>query len=144
MLQEIQTKVQYVKPSELTSGTQIKGIYTKTSKGEKFGNSNHHIQTQDKGELTVNGTGQLNKAIEQIPVGSYVELTYLGKTPIEKGARKGSMAHQWKVMADINKTVDVKKLLNQAEQECFPTIKEVIREVNADIDDSFEDAPDPF
>lgn len=43
--------------------------------------------------ITLNSAGQLNKALEQVEEGQFIQVTYNGKSRIEKGIYKGKDAH---------------------------------------------------
>jgi len=47
-----------------------------------------------------NGAGNLGYQMERVNAGDFVQISYEGKTKIEKGKMEGRMAHNFKVLVD--------------------------------------------
>lgn len=87
----------FVKPADLEIGQTIKGIYI-GSEIDQFDKPNWTIRTTE-GDLTMNSSGSLDKLMEQVTVGQYVEVTYGGTKTLTSGKYKGKEAHQFEVAA---------------------------------------------
>lgn len=91
--------VTYVKAKDLSSGTKISGTYIR-SFVDQFENLGHTITLADGNTTIINGTGKLDKLLAEVPKGSLVEITYLGKVTLNKGKLKGKAIHDFEVSYD--------------------------------------------
>lgn len=91
------TSKTFVKPAEMTEGQTIKGIFV-GSEIDQFDKPNHTVRTTE-GDFTLNSAGSLDKLMEQVTPGQYVEITYRGTKTLTSGKYKGKEAHQFEVAA---------------------------------------------
>lgn len=89
----------FIKVKELKPGDKFCGTYLDSFSCGEYETVSHKLLTSDGKILGINGTGQLNKTMTTVAKNAYAEITYKGQEVIQKGPRKGKMAHQWEVMA---------------------------------------------
>lgn len=100
-LREASTNVDYIKWSEVDDGAVIKGFYIESKPSAKYpDNQNHYLETIDGKRYGLNGKANLDRALEQVRPGWYVEITYKGKTELTSGPRKGTDCHQFGLAFD--------------------------------------------
>jgi acetyltransferase-like isoleucine patch superfamily enzyme len=97
--QEISTSKIYHKFNEKAAGEVIvTGFYLGTTEG-RFG-VQHSFKTLEGQIHVLNSSGHLNYSLEQVAVGEFVRITYLGEVTLTKGAMVGKKAHNFKLEKD--------------------------------------------
>lgn len=100
MMKEAGAKsVSYIKNADLKEGAQFNGVFIKSSVDKKFGKTEYYIQSEET-TYVLKETGALRRRMGIVPIGSLVEITYLGKSKIKAGEWAGSDAHDFKVLYD--------------------------------------------
>ena len=89
-------ETKFVKPNEMTEGQIVAGTLTKTVEGE-YGMT-YYLRQEDGSTIGLNGSGQLDKLMEQVEEGTSIEVTYQGQEKIKSGKFKGKSAHQFEVV----------------------------------------------
>ena len=84
----------------LVPGSTISGTFSSTYVDEKFRKNNFVITQLDGSNVVVAQSGNLGVKMSEVPAGSYVEITYKGKSPMKSGNFKGTLAHNWLVQYD--------------------------------------------
>ncbi len=99
----------YIKLKPLTDDQVEKGIYQALNVGDSIsGNlvstfvddykkTNFVLERANGAKLAIASAGNLGKKMAEVPAGSYVEITYEGKTPMKSGPFKGTPAHGFSV-----------------------------------------------
>jgi hypothetical protein len=87
----------FLNPSKgsIKEGESVRGRYVGIIEG-KFKPS-YKLQQADGSVKAINSSGKLAKLMEQVPLQSEITVTYTGKSAIENGEYKGTMAHDYKV-----------------------------------------------
>jgi hypothetical protein len=100
-LHQVSTNQEFIQWNEVAEGAKICGFYMKTEENKKYpGTFNHQIETPDGKAYSLNGKANLDKALENVREGWYVEITYNGSIILESGPRKGSKCHQFSLAYD--------------------------------------------
>lgn len=99
-MKSVTTNCDYVKWADVAEGSVIKGFFWETKKSAKYPSMNHYIETIEGKKFGLNGSANLDRALEQVRQGWYVEITYLGTTVLESGNFKGKDCHQFNVAYD--------------------------------------------
>ena len=101
-LTQLPTQCEFIKWAEMERGDTIKGFFKESQESARFkGTFTHYVESTETGKLLgLAGSGALDRAIEQIPQGTYVEIEYDGMSEIKKGANAGTQAHSFKVAYD--------------------------------------------
>lgn len=89
-------ETRFVKPNEMEEGQIVSGILTKAVQGE-YGMT-YYLRQTDGSTVGLNGSGQLDKLMEQVAEGTAIEITYQGQEKIKSGKFKGKAAHQFEVI----------------------------------------------
>ncbi len=76
-----------------TTGVVAEGIYAQAIAND-FGGTDYKIQNEDGTATIVNGFGSLNKQMEKVQPGSYVQIQYLGMENGTTGKYKGKAMHK--------------------------------------------------
>lgn len=98
------------------TGTMVSGTFTRAIVDENYGQTNYEIKADSAGEyidgdgtlqrfeagslVIINGTSGLARKMSNIPVGTGMEINYLGQTEIAKGKYKGKLVHNFEVAVD--------------------------------------------
>lgn len=88
--------VNYVKYSETEVGTEWIGVYLRKEIDATYGNNKYFLAT-DLGTTCLNGAGQLDHAMENVPKGKKIKVVYKGTVKLDKGKFKGKDCHQFEV-----------------------------------------------
>lgn len=95
-----QGNISFVNASKLfkegkTNVVMAEGVLEKVGKSEgKFGAKTQYAIRAENGDLImVDGFGGLDKQMAKVSIGTYVQITYLGKKEMESGNFKGTLAH---------------------------------------------------
>jgi hypothetical protein len=88
--------ITYLSPSKMDVGEEIMGRYLEKIVDSKFGGLRYRIEGKD-GLIVLNGSGQLDYLMNLIEAGSLIRIVYRGKTRMQSGERKGTLAHQFEV-----------------------------------------------
>lgn len=100
----------FIKLRELKDAEKDKGYYKSLSKGETitgvytgsaeniYKKQDYTIRQENGEEVVIASAGNLGSRMSQVPVGSYVEITYKGTNPLKTGPFKGTAAHNFEVM----------------------------------------------
>ena len=95
------TNCDYIKWNEVTKGATIKGFYMETKPSAKYPNQmNHYLETIDGKRYGLNGSANLDRALEQVKEGWYCEIEYDGLLTLESGPFKGKDCHQFNISYD--------------------------------------------
>lgn len=101
---KLTTGVDYVKWTEDLENVVLKCFYLETKKSEKYDSLNHYVEVaegESKGnKLGLNGSANLDRALEKVPAGMYIEITYMGQVQLTGGKYKGKPCHQFEVACD--------------------------------------------
>ena len=89
-------ETRFIKPNEMKEGQVVSGILTKAVEGD-FGMT-YYLRQEDGSTIGLNGSGQLDKLMEQVEEGTSLEVTYQGQEKIKSGKFKGKSAHQFEVV----------------------------------------------
>ena len=89
-------ETRFVKPNEMTEGQTISGVLTRATEGD-YGMTYYNRQ-EDGTTVGLNGSGQLDKLMEQVAENDSIEVTYQGQEKIKSGKFKGKAAHQFEVV----------------------------------------------
>lgn len=99
-LKTISSNAEYIKWAEVEADSVIKGFYMETKVGRKYNNNNHYIETTEGKLYGLNGNANLDRAMEQVRPGWYVEITYKGMITLESGNFAGKECHQFEIAYD--------------------------------------------
>jgi hypothetical protein len=100
-LKQISGNVDYIKWSEVEEGVTIKGYYKESKPSAKYpDNLNHYIETAEGKVYGLNGSANLDRALDQIKQGWWIEITYDGQTTLENGRFAGRPCHQFTLRYD--------------------------------------------
>lgn len=115
-LQEVRTDIVYIKPAEFTDGlfkatgeksNTLQGFYLGATTNKTFKEQlDQHFQLLNGRSVVVNESKQLRGQLAKIPVGCYVELTYIGKITLTTGAYAGKPCHDFKLKFDPERVID--------------------------------------
>lgn len=98
-----QGKLNIVRPSELAksefTGLVVEGIY-EGSVANKFDETKLDYKVRsENGDLTIiNETGSLRRQMNEVSIGTLIQIEYQGKVKITKGALAGKSAHRFTVL----------------------------------------------
>lgn len=107
---ELGAKTRYVKTGKALTAEQIAtdnyvaldidgtvaGVLVSTFE-DTYKKLNFVLEIADGSKIAIAGQGNLTRKMQEVPVGAYVEITYLGKTPMKSGPFKGTGAHGFNV-----------------------------------------------
>lgn len=98
-----QKNVIFIRPSKLfeegVEGKILEGTFVGTVPNHFDGEKNDYKFEGDDGSIIIlNGAGNLDYRMNQVSVGDYCRVEYLGKKPIIKGKMKGKEAHAFEVL----------------------------------------------
>lgn len=87
-------------------GEYVSGVFTKKSE-DKFGNPNYAVRVtgtnidglNENDNLVLNSNGSLNYKMEEVAIGTEIQVEYKGKVKLEKGAFAGKECHDVKLLA---------------------------------------------
>jgi len=98
------------------TGTMASGTFTQSVVDPNYGQTNYEIKADAPGEyidgdgvlrsfsagdlIIINGTAGLARKMENIPVGTGLEINYLGQAELTKGKYKGKAVHNFEVLVD--------------------------------------------
>ena len=100
-LKQVTGNVDYIKWSEVDEGSVIKGFYKETKASAKYpDNMNHYIETEEGKVYGLNGSANLDRALDQVRQGWWVQITYQGQITLENGRFAGRPCHQFDVAYD--------------------------------------------
>lgn len=92
--------IRFIRPGELaesgTTGLILEGIYLGPVANEMTGKDDYKFETDDE-LVVINGNGSLRYKLNLINVGDLVQISYLGKEKLTKGAKAGKSAHSFNV-----------------------------------------------
>lgn len=94
------SSVTIVKPSELKVNDEFIGYYLELSKSPKFETPQYVFQKADGKKFILSSSGQLNKLLTVVPVGSLTKVVYKGPQLMKTGKFAGQTAHTWQVFFD--------------------------------------------
>jgi len=77
----------------------VKGTFVGTTPNQFNEHKPHYLVTPEgqEGRVCLNTTGHLAWAMDQVAVGDYVEVYYMGQEKLEKGKFAGKLCHQFQV-----------------------------------------------
>lgn len=134
-LREIAGRKKYIKAKDLQEGeTAIAGWLVRISLG-RYGEV-YEFETATGEILAINRTGHLKHLMDQadLPVGTYVEIVYVGMEKLESGNMKGRDAHQFKLYTDDD--------LSRVSQPHPPSKKVIKPDELKEVDDILNDLDD--
>ena len=100
-LKQATTNVEYIKWSEIEPGSVLKGFYIETKPSNKPGYApTIYIETVEGRRFGMSASANLERALEQVREGWYIELKYEGMIVLESGNFKGSNCHQFSLAYD--------------------------------------------
>lgn len=89
----------FINYPELNGGESFEGKFLGTVTTELGSFHKLRLATDDS-LVGVSGCGMLNKQLSSVAPGSYIKITYEGKSKIEQGPNKGKFAHQTTTLID--------------------------------------------
>lgn len=83
----------------ITNQVVAEGIYegSKVVEGGQFGPKTEYKITLDGTTTIIGEAGNLKSQMSKVSTGSYVQITYIGKAPMQSGPRKGKLSHRFLV-----------------------------------------------
>jgi hypothetical protein len=100
-LKQVTTNVDYIKWSAVAPGSVIQGFYIETKSSVKYpDNMNHYIETLEGKRYGLNGNANLDRALEQVRQGWYVEIRYDGMVTLSSGRFQNKECHQFTLAYD--------------------------------------------
>lgn len=104
-----QGSIKFIRPSELAAsgitGVVAEGIYEGTTPNNFEANRNDFKVRTEAGELLIlNTAGSLASQLSRVETGTYVRVTYKGKSKIKSGPQKGKSAHNFLVEAEVTES----------------------------------------
>lgn len=81
----------------LNKGETITGVYTGSAENI-YKKQDYTIRQSNGEEVVLASAGNLGARMSQVPVGSYVEITYKGTNALKTGPFKGTQAHNFDVL----------------------------------------------
>jgi hypothetical protein len=101
--------LKFVSGGDLKAGAvAATGIYSEAVANPRTKKTDYKILELDEngeetGETTIiNAGGNLGYRMKDISVGEIIQIVYLGKSPMSKGAFKGTLAHNWDVLTAVS------------------------------------------
>jgi predicted enzyme related to lactoylglutathione lyase len=95
--------VEFIKWAEQEEGFEVKGFLTKKKPSANYPDvMQYYIEKEDGGKVCLNGSANLDAAMEVVPMGCYLEIVYQGKVSL-KG---GNSCHQFDVSYDDGRVIE--------------------------------------
>ena len=93
---------EFIRPSKLEKpGILLEATFVESLPNAFDNNKLDYKFSADKGKtIILNGAGNLGYQMERVNAGDFVQISYEGKSKIEKGKMEGRMAHNFKVLVD--------------------------------------------
>jgi len=92
--------IRFIRPGELassgTTGLILEGVYLGAVPNPMTEKDDYKFET-DSEILVINGNGSLKYKLSLVNIGDIVQVSYLGKEKITKGANAGKSAHSFNV-----------------------------------------------
>ena len=92
-------KTTYFRPKEMTEGQKISGKYVGTLT-DNYENLCHKLILENGETGIINGSGKLNALLERVASGTNIDVVFKGKSEIQSGKWKGTMAYDYDLFAD--------------------------------------------
>ena len=101
--EQADSSLTFVKPSKLGEEDRnkvlVEGTFVEATPNYfDESKSDYKFETAEGNFVVVNNAGNLGYRMKNVSPGELVQLTYLGKNPIENGKMKGKLAHNFDVM----------------------------------------------
>lgn len=95
--------INYIRPSKLreagTTGLILEGEYVGPVLNPMSDKNDYKFKTSE-GLSIINNTGSLQARMEQVEIGTLVQVHYNGMTEITTGKLKGKSAHQFSILVE--------------------------------------------
>ena len=94
--------IEFIRPSKLEKpGVLLEATFVEALPNAFDNGKLDYKFSADKGKtIILNGAGNLGYQMERVNAGDFVQISYEGKSKIEKGKMEGRMAHSFKVRID--------------------------------------------